>query len=53
MSTAGLATELGSGFFDAGTVASPLAIAGVHPDAENTAAIGRALAPVVTGMLAH
>lgn len=48
-----LAGELGCGFFDAATVAAPLPIDGVHLDAANTAAIGRALAPVVRGMLAH
>lgn len=50
---ASLATELGCGFFDASTVASPLDIDGVHLDAENTAAIGRALAPVVRNLLTH
>lgn len=46
-----LAAELGCGFFDASTVALPLPIDGVHLDAENTAAIGRALAPVVHNLL--
>lgn len=48
-----LAKELGCGFFDAATVATAMAIDGVHCDAENTAAIGRGLAPVVRDMLAH
>jgi lysophospholipase L1-like esterase len=50
---ASLAKELGCGFFDASQVASPLDIDGVHLDAENTAAIGRALAPVVRDFLTH
>ncbi len=50
---ASLAKELGCGFFDASTVASPRPIDGVHLDAENTTAIGRALAPIVRDMLAH
>lgn len=48
-----LAKELGCGFFDASTVASPLPIDGVHLDAANTAAIGRALVPIVRDLLAH
>lgn len=44
-------TELGSGFFDVSTVATPLPIDGVHLDAENTAAIGRALAPDIRDLL--
>jgi lysophospholipase L1-like esterase len=48
-----LAHELGCGFFDASAVASPLPIDGVHLDAENTAAIGRGLAPIVHNLLAH
>ena len=44
-------TELGSGFFDVSTVATPLPIDGVHLDAENTAAIGRALAPGIRDLL--
>lgn len=47
-----LATELGAGFFDAGTVAQPSAIDGVHLDAANTAALGRALIGPVTALLA-
>ncbi|CAN1564542.1 TesA Lysophospholipase L1 and related esterases [Rhabdaerophilaceae bacterium] len=48
-----LAQEAGCGFFDAATVAQPLPIDGVHCDAENTAAIGRALAPFVRDCLGH
>jgi len=47
-----LAGEAGCGFFDAGTVATTTPLDGVHLDAENTRAIGKALAPVVRGMLA-
>ncbi len=50
---AALAKELGCGFFDASTVATPLPIDGVHLDAGNTAAIGRGLAPIVRNLLAH
>lgn len=50
---AALAKELGCGFFDSSKVASPLSLDGVHCDAENTAAIGRALTPVVRDMLTH
>ncbi|QBK30695.1 SGNH/GDSL hydrolase family protein [Roseitalea porphyridii] len=46
-----LAHQNGCGFFDAGTVAQASPVDGVHLDAENTAAIGRALAPVVRSML--
>lgn len=46
-----LAEECGCGFFDAGTVASTTPLDGVHLDAENTRAIGRALAPVVRRIL--
>lgn len=46
-----LAHETGCGFFDAGTVARASPVDGVHLDAANTAAIGRALAPVVRSML--
>jgi lysophospholipase L1-like esterase len=49
---ASLATELGCGFFDASTVATPLEIDGVHLDAESTAAIGRVLAAPVRALLA-
>lgn len=45
---AGLA---GCGFFDAGSVAKTTPVDGLHLDAENTRAIGRALAPVVRKML--
>lgn len=48
---AALADELGCGFFDAGSVAVTTSIDGVHLDAENTRAIGTALAPVVRVML--
>jgi lysophospholipase L1-like esterase len=41
------AAQLGCTFFDAGTVAKTTPIDGVHLDAENTRAIGRALAPIV------
>ena len=46
-----LATEIGTGFFDAGTVAETSPIDGVHLSAEATAAIGRALVAPVTEML--
>lgn len=46
-----LARLTGCGFFDAGTVARTTSLDGVHLDAENTRAIGRALAPVVRKML--
>ncbi len=42
-----LADEQGCDFFDAGTVAQTSPIDGVHLDAENTRAIGRALTPIV------
>ncbi len=45
------ADELGCAFFDAGTVAKTSPADGVHLDAENTAAIGRALAPIARSML--
>ena len=41
----------GCGFFDAGTVARTTPLDGVHLDAENTRAIGTALAPLVRQML--
>ncbi len=47
----GLAAEAGCGFFDAGTVAVTTPLDGVHLDAENTRKVGRALAPVVRGLL--
>jgi lysophospholipase L1-like esterase len=46
-----LADEVGCGFFDAGSVAETTPLDGVHLDAENTRAIGKALAPVVRVML--
>lgn len=46
-----LADEQGVDFFDAGTVAHTTPIDGVHLDAENTRAIGRALTPIVKLML--
>jgi hypothetical protein len=39
------------GFFDAGSVARTTPIDGIHLDAENTAAIGRGLEPIVRMML--
>lgn len=39
------------GFFDAGSVARTTPLDGIHLDAENTRAIGKALAPVVRKML--
>ncbi len=46
-----LADEVGCGFFDAGSVAVTTPLDGVHLDADNTRAIGKALAPVVRVML--
>lgn len=46
-----LAQDTGCSFFDAGTVARTTSVDGVHLDAENTRAIGRALAPVVSALL--
>jgi lysophospholipase L1-like esterase len=46
-----LADEQGVDFFDAGTVATTTPIDGVHLDAENTRAVGRALTPIVKLML--
>lgn len=48
---ADVADDLECGFFDASTVASTSPIDGIHLDAENTRAIGKALAPVVSLML--
>lgn len=45
------AEEYGAAFFDASTVARPDPIDGVHLDAENTRAIGDALAPLVKDLL--
>jgi lysophospholipase L1-like esterase len=47
-----LAAELGVGFFDAGTVAKADPADGVHLDAANTTALGRALAGPVAQLLA-
>ena len=46
-----LADEKGCGFFDAGSVARTTPLDGVHLDAENTRALGRALEPVARMML--
>ncbi|MEZ5872070.1 MAG: SGNH/GDSL hydrolase family protein [Nitratireductor sp.] len=46
-----LADESGCGFFDAAGVARTAPADGVHLDAGNTAALGRALAPIVHVML--
>ena len=46
-----VASELVCGFFDAATVAKTTPLDGVHLDAENTHAIGKALAPLVKKML--
>lgn len=46
-----LADELECGFFDASTVAKTTPLDGIHLDADNTSAIGKALAPVVSLML--
>lgn len=48
---ADLADVEGCGFFDAGSVAETTPIDGVHMDAANTRAIGRALEPIVRVML--
>lgn len=48
----GLAAQLGTGFFDAATVAKASPIDGVHLDAANTRAIGSALVEPVRAMLA-
>lgn len=48
---ADLADEAGCGFFDAGSVAKTTPIDGVHLDARNTQAIGKALVPVAKMML--
>ena len=48
---ADLADELECGFFDAATIAKTTPLDGIHLDAENTKAIGKALAPVVSLML--
>ena len=46
-----VADQYGCGFFDAGTVARTTPLDGVHLDADNTRAIGTALAPLVRKML--
>ena len=46
-----LAAEFDCGFFNAGTVASASPIDGVHLDAENSKAIGQALAPLTADLL--
>lgn len=51
MHYAALAKEIGCGFFDAGTVARTTPLDGVHLDSENTAAVGRALAPHVRRLI--
>jgi len=48
---ADLARQMGCAFFDAGSVAKATPLDGIHLDAENTSAIGRALAPVVRRLL--
>jgi len=48
---ADLADDLECGFFDAATVSQTTSIDGIHLDAANTKAIGKALAPVVSLML--
>jgi lysophospholipase L1-like esterase len=46
-----MAREEGVRFFDAGTVTTSSAVDGIHLDAEQHAALGRALAPVVGAVL--
>lgn len=46
-----IALELGCHFFDAGSVVSASPIDGVHLDAEQTAHLGRALAPIVKDII--
>ena len=48
---ADLTEELDCGFFDAGSVAETTPLDGVHLDAQNTRAIGKALAPVARDRL--
>ena len=45
------AREYACSFFDAGTVAATTPLDGIHLDAENTRAIGKALAPVAKKLL--
>lgn len=47
------AAELGTGFFDAGSVAAASPVDGVHLDRAATEAIGRALIPVTRDILAR
>ncbi|WP_313614812.1 SGNH/GDSL hydrolase family protein [Agrobacterium sp.] len=46
-----LAAELGAFYFDAGSVAKSSPVDGVHLEADETAKIGKALAPVVADIL--
>ncbi|MDW6022854.1 SGNH/GDSL hydrolase family protein [Mesorhizobium sp. BAC0120] len=46
-----IAEQYQCGFFDAGTVAKTTPLDGIHLDAENTRAIGKALAPIVRNIL--
>ncbi len=46
-----LAAETGCAFFDAGSFVSASPLDGVHMDAENTALLGRAMAPTVAERL--
>lgn len=46
-----VAGEQGCEYFDAGTVCHPSSVDGVHLDADNTRAIGLALAPIVQTVL--
>lgn len=46
-----IAELTGTAFFDAGSVAKTTPLDGIHLDAENTRAVGRALAPVVRKIL--
>jgi lysophospholipase L1-like esterase len=46
-----LSKDMGCGFFDAADVAEADQVDGVHLDAQNTAAIGRALVPCVLGLI--
>lgn len=48
-----VAGEQACGYFDASTVARPTPVDGVHLDADNTRAIGLALAPMVRTMLGN
>ena len=46
-----VASEIGCGFFDAGSVTPASRVDGIHLDADQHAVLGRALAPVVTSLL--